>query len=95
MMSTGNTAGTEGPWRTDNRGSINLNFRTSRGTLCDFKHRRNTVVSDIFKKSGLSQKFIDMMLDAYSPPVDQCRLRGAEGVAYNVHFCFDHEVRKF
>ena len=62
--------------------------------MCDFKHRRNTVVSDIFKKSGLSQKFIDTMLEAYSPPVDQCRLRGAEGVAYNVHFCFDHEVSK-
>ena len=72
-------------------------FRTSRGTFCDFSAKP---FRDFCNSCGIGGpgsnnvlNLVNGLIDIIGPEVNECKLRGAEGVAYNVHYCYDTDVK--
>ena len=71
--------------------------RTSRGTKCDFEYRGADVFTNTFQNIGnfgpsLRGSTLGRLIEKFQPKFDKCKLRGVEGVAFNVHYCYDEEV---
>ena len=61
------------------------------GCPCNFDYRP-PFIKQIIESTGVNVEDTEEFLNKLIPPVDRCILRGAEGVAYNVHFCYDTQV---
>ena len=72
--------------------------RTSLGTNCDFEYRGADIFTNSFENfgnfgSGLAASTLGRLIEKFQPKFDKCKLRGVEGVAFNVHYCYDTDVR--
>ena len=78
---------------------IDDNFsRTSLGTNCDFEYRGSDIFTNTFQNIGyfgpsLRGSTLGRLIEKFQPKFDKCKLRGVEGVAFNVHYCYDTNVR--
>ena len=71
--------------------------RTSRGTKCDFEYRGADLFTNSLENFGiyspnLKGSTLGRLIEMFQPKFDKCKLRGVEGVAFNVHYCYDEEV---